>query len=221
MVTILKMKQWAISSYSFFYVYIQSHICYNGFEVIEMKKICEISGFEKVRDIYYITKDGQLISYGNYGSAILGKAKKLNQYVKTGDYLNVALMNNDGSVNFHRVSRLVALAFIPNPNNKEYVNHKDENRQNNDVDNLEWVTPKGNNIHSLTKELYLYNSNGDFVKKYQYASECKSDGFNQGHACACARNTENHHKNHVFSYITLNKEDVVQRLSKPVRIKSD
>lgn len=211
------MIQWAISSYFFIYVYIQSHAWYNGFEVIGVKRICEINGFEKVRDIYYVTKDGQIISYGNYGSATPGSGRKLKQYIKTGSYLNVALMNNDASVNYHRVSRLVALAFIPNPDNKEYVNHIDENRKNNNVTNLEWVTPKGNNIHSLTKELYLYNSLGELVKIYQYASECKEDGFNQGHACACARDDENHHRNHVFSYTPLTKEEVVQRLSKPVR----
>jgi hypothetical protein len=184
-----------------------------------MKKICEINGLENVRDIYYITKKSDLISYGNYGSQIIGKAKKLHQYPKTGGYLNVALMNNDGSVKFHRVNRIVALAFIPNPNKKKHVNHKDENRQNNHVDNLEWMTPSENNIHSKSKKLYLYNNKGELVKVYRYTRECVADGFNQGHVAACARHTEMHHRDHVFGYEELTKEEVVQRLSKPIRFK--
>lgn len=50
--------------------------------------------------------------------------------------------NNKGKTCF--VHRLVAQAFIPNPNNLPYINHKDENPLNNQVDNLEWCSPKYN-----------------------------------------------------------------------------
>ena len=55
----------------------------------------------------------------------------------------------DGTWTSQPVHRLVAKAFIPNPDNKQAVNHIDGNRQNNRIENLEWVTPKENVIHSF------------------------------------------------------------------------
>ena len=58
-------------------------------------------------------------------------------------YRRVVLTNNNYR-KYYAIHRLVALAFIPNPENKPEVNHKDENKLNNRVDNLEWVTCKEN-----------------------------------------------------------------------------
>lgn len=69
----------------------------------------------------------------------------------------------------YRVHRLVAEAFIPNPNNLPCVNHKDGNKKNNCVENLEWVTYSENTIHSFKTGLQkkIHNQYGDFeVKKY-------------------------------------------------------
>lgn len=66
-------------------------------------------------------------------------------------YLDVTLKINKNKV--HKViHRLVAEAFIPNPNNYEYVNHKDENKSNNNVENLEWCNHKYNCNYGTTIE---------------------------------------------------------------------
>lgn len=73
-------------------------------------------------------------------------------------YKIVNLCKN-GKVNKKQVHRLVAEAFISNPNNLPQVNHKDENRSNNNVDNLEWCTAKYNcNYGTRNKKLSEINT---------------------------------------------------------------
>lgn len=61
-------------------------------------------------------------------------------------YLRVDLFKN-GTRKHFKVHRLVAMAFIPNPENKPQINHKDGNKKNNSVTNLEWVTDSENKHH--------------------------------------------------------------------------
>ena len=58
----------------------------------------------------------------------------------TRGYDSVGLCSGDGSKTTVLVHRLVATAFVPNPNGYKEVNHKDENKKNNNADNLEWCT---------------------------------------------------------------------------------
>lgn len=58
-------------------------------------------------------------------------------------------LRKDGKLKMHKVHRLVALAFIPNPDNKPVVNHKDGTRNNNNVSNLEWTTHQENSQHYI------------------------------------------------------------------------
>lgn len=77
------------------------------------------------------------------------KERILTEFPKDRDgYCRCSVQKLDGTWTSQPVHRLVAKAFISNPLNKEAVNHKDGNRSNNNVNNLEWVTAKENVIHS-------------------------------------------------------------------------
>lgn len=72
-------------------------------------------------------------------------------------YMTVSLWKDNKGTTYY-VHRLVAQAFIPNPNNLPEVNHIDGNRQNNSISNLEWVTRKGNIAHAISTGLKVYNN---------------------------------------------------------------
>ena len=73
--------------------------------------------------------------------------KLLSQFPDKKGYLQCNLCH-DGKRKRHRIHRLVALTFIPNPENKPQVNHIDGNKANNHIDNLEWASAKENTNHA-------------------------------------------------------------------------
>ena len=83
----------------------------------------------------------QISNFGNIKS--LRTNKLVKAFKNTKGYCQVSLWNNNVKKMFV-VHRLVAQEFIPNPNNLLQVNHKDEDKKNNNVDNLEWCSVKYN-----------------------------------------------------------------------------
>lgn len=66
-------------------------------------------------------------------------------------YLRVNLTAKNGKTKTEKIHRLTAIAFIPNPTGLPVVNHKDQNKQNNNINNLEWCDIRYNNIYSVGK----------------------------------------------------------------------
>lgn len=81
------------------------------------------------------------------------KPKILKQSISKKGYHNINIESDDKSKTSFRVHRIVAMTFIPNPENKLFVNHKDGNKSNNHVDNLEWCTHSENVRHAHANNL--------------------------------------------------------------------
>lgn len=144
----------------------------------------------------------QVSNYGNVKSLNYhrtGKEQLKKPTLQTNGYFYVSLCKPNKCFSIHR---LVAEAFIPNPDNLPCVNHKDEVKTNNHVDNLEWCTQKYNNEygtrlkrfretqlknHKLSKKVYQYTLDGELVKEFESISECGRNGFNQGNIVSCCK----------------------------------
>ena len=144
----------------------------------------QVSNLGRVRSL-----DRQIYNKGNKGSNKFSKYKGrvLSQGKKKKGYLSVSLTKNCKSKSFP-VHRLVAKAFIPNPNNLLQINHKDEDKANNKVENLEWCDNKYNvnygswrekqskahtNSKWTSKMVRQFDKNGNFIKVYPSIAEAK------------------------------------------------
>lgn len=128
--------------------------------VMEMKykSIKQIKGFENCNIDYLIYEDGSIYS---------PKSKRfLKLSIDSKGYKYLDLTHSNCKYRCPKVHRLVALAFIPNPNNLPQINHKDGNKQNNNIENLEWCTNLYNTKEAIRlglKPIYEYHG-----KLYQY-----------------------------------------------------
>lgn len=134
-------------------------------QIIKMETWQPVKGYE---NLYEVSNYGKIKSLNRLVNGRWGKTniseKILKEARDKNDYLIVTLCKN-GRQKSAKIHRLVAQAFIPNPNNLPEINHKDENKQNNCVDNLEWCTHKYNNNYGTRLER-LSKTRGKKVNQY-------------------------------------------------------
>ena len=162
----------------------------------------DIIGYE---GIYMISNYGNVFSMNN------NKNKILKPIMDKDGYLTINLCNN-GTRKKYRIHRLVAESFIENKEKKKTVNHKDENKKNNKVTNLEWFSFYENNNYgshnekiskSLSKKIVQLSLEYNLIKIWGSATLVKKElGFNQGCISACCRGKLKKHKEFKWMFLS-------------------
>ena len=133
----------------------------------------DIKGYE---GLYQVSNTGKVRSLNYHRMGVIRELKLIKHHC---GYLEIGLKKN-GKRKIFKVHRLVAEAFIPNPDNLPQVNHKDECKTNNCVDNLEWCdvsyncnygTRNERMSRKLFKTVLQFTLNGDFIKEYESVKE--------------------------------------------------
>jgi len=142
----------------------------------------------------------QVSNLGNIKSFYKAKENIKKPTLSNKGYLRVALSKNKKSKKF-AIHRLVAKTFLPNPNNYLDVNHKDGNKLNNCVDNLEWCSRSYNISHAWrnkltkggSKKLLQYDLNNNLIGEFISASEASRIlHINVGDISSCCNHSHKH-----------------------------
>ena len=190
-----------------------------------------VSDGEVFEGLYKVSNLGRILSL-NYRNT--GKAELLNPSTDTSGYLVVGLRKN-GETKKCSVHRLVAEAFLENPDNKPCINHKIEGdvgkkinmvifNEDGTVDEerttIEWVTYEENNNYGghneriskamtngkLSKPVLQLSLSGDLIREWESTNECGRNGFNKGHVCSCCNGKLPHYKGFLWMYADDYKE---------------
>lgn len=156
--------------------------------------------------VYQVTENGDVWS--------VRRNRFLKLYKNQLGYLHICLYKNNKQKSFY-VHRLVAEAFLPNPDNLPCVNHKDEDKTNNNVKNLEWCSFSYNNSYGTriervsekntngkrSKPVLQYTLDGQLIREWPSARQAEREsGFNYGAVAACCRGELKKYKGFIWKY---------------------
>ena len=155
----------------------------------------DVKGYE---GLYAVTSCGKIWSYR--------RQKFLKPVCEKNGYLRVNLYK-DGKMKHYCVHRLVTEAYIPNPDNLPQINHKDENKTNNCLQNLEWCDCKYNINYGTHKErvsnslkipILQYDLDGNFIREWGSATDVGQEV--KSGICSCLKGRKKTAYGYIWKY---------------------
>lgn len=176
-----------------------------------------------LNDRYAVTQQGMVFSLINHAGRRRDTPLLLKTHISNSGYFCIDTTTYIEGIRVRKyvtVHRLIAKAFIPNPNNNAQVNHINGNKLDNRVENLEWISPSGNAIHAFAMGLRCANPgpfkgkfneehprslpiqmcslNGTFLKEFPSAKEAQRQGFSQGNISSVIAGKRKSHKGFIW-----------------------
>lgn len=171
----------------------------------------DIEGFEGLYKISSLGRVYSLSRTSSNGTPIEGHYMCI---ADNGNGYKWVCLWKDGNSYYRYVHRLVAAAFIPNPNKLPEINHKDEDTANNRVDNLEWCDRRYNILYGTARQrsratkiaqgdnmaVDKYDMNGNLIKSYVCSLDMEKDGINRRQAINCCYGRTRSYKGFVYRF---------------------
>lgn len=162
----------------------------------------DVVGYE---GCYQVSNEGRVKSLPVKSRTKFFSGKVLNLFIDKCGYEAVTLSRKP-----HKVHRLVATAFIPNPGNLPCINHKDEDKTNNKVENLEWCTYKYNSNYGTRnkrisqnggRKIIQYDLNGNEIRRWNSIVQAANYyGVKRTTICGCCANRQHTSCGYVWRY---------------------
>ena len=173
----------------------------------EWKDIKDYEGLYQVSNLGNVRSLDRYVNYKNIKERLI-KGKEIKPVDAGNGYMRVTLSNKN-KTRIYSIHRLVAEAFIPNPENKPEINHKKGRKNDNRASELEWCTHKENMEHacetglkqSKGKTILQYDLQGNFVKEWDSLTEAgKYTKTNKSHICQVCKKQRNKAGNYIWKY---------------------
>lgn len=165
----------------------------------------DVKGFE---GLYQVSNLGRIKSLQFYVRGMYIKREKILKPCDNGNGYKIIYLMKNKKRNVRYIHRLVAIAFIKNPKNYKCINHKDENKKNNCVENLEWCTHKYNNNYgnhkskiskSRMKRVIQYDKNMNLIKIWDGVRLAMKE-MKSYHICSCCKGKIKYSGGYIWRY---------------------